>query len=292
MTNTESVKLSLLENSHAFVNEAALKAVAAQDDIRQWQFAILALVQSVELSLKAALKAIHPILVYENIDKPARVVTLHAALARLEEPLIGAITFSDKDKKRIQRASKMRNQITHADFELTGEYAAASFFELFGFVSDFQRRHLSSDLYEVIPTDTFYSLVAIQKAIKELVFRARERILEEKIDDDFVWSCPNCGEDTFVIENHADRCYACSFMETVIECPQCRKLCFESEVESFVDEIDTDYEEGRAVIYNSYGYSTFYACSKCLPKIKEAIQDEREREEMYRLEEEYNLRNA
>lgn len=292
MPSTESVNLSLLENSHAFVNEAVSKAVAAQDDVRQWQFAILALVQSAELGLKAALKAIHPILVYENVDKPARMVTLHAALARLENPLIGAITFSERDKNRIRRASKMRNQVTHADFELTGEYAAANFFELFGFVSDFQRRHLSSDLSEVIPPATFDALVAIRKAIEELVRRARDRIAEEGIDDEFVWACPNCGEDTFVIEDGADRCYACSFTEVVIECPQCSNLCFESEIESFIDDIDTDYEEGRTVIHNSYGYSAFDACSECLPKIKEAIQDERERDEMHRLEEQYHLRNA
>jgi hypothetical protein len=71
MPSTESVSLSLLENSHAFAKEAVSKAIAAQYDARQWQFAVLSLVQSAELSLKAALKAIHPVLVYENVPRRA-----------------------------------------------------------------------------------------------------------------------------------------------------------------------------------------------------------------------------
>lgn len=291
MSSNDSVNLSLLENSHAFINEAVSKAIAAQHDVRQWQFAILALVQAAELSLKAALKAIHPILVYQDVDQPVHMVSLHTALGRLENPLIGGVIFSDRDKKRIRRASQIRNQITHADFELTSEYAAANFFELFGFVSDFQRRHLSSDLSKVVPSVIFDTLLAIRKAIEELVRRARDRIAEEKIDSEFLWVCPNCGEDTFVIEDGADCCYACSFTEAVVECPQCKNFCFQSEIESFIDAIDMDYEAGRVIIFNSYGYSELEACSQCLPKIRRAIQDERERNEMHRLEEEYHLQN-
>jgi len=230
--------------------------------------------------------------VYENVDNPSRMVTIHVALTRLENPLIGAFTFSKKDKQRIHRASKLRNQVTHSDFELTGEYAASNFFELFGFVSDFQRRHLSSDLSDIIPAANFDRLVGIRRAIEELVRRARERIEEEKIDPEFIWACPNCGEDTFVIEDGADTCYACSCNERVIECPHCNDLCFEFELESFFDQIDTDYDEGRTVIHNSYGFFNFNACPTCLPRIKEAIQDERERDEMYRLEEEFHVRNT
>lgn len=292
MSNTQSVKLTLIENSHAFVREAVTKAIAAQDDIREWQFAVLALVQSAELSLKAALKQIHPVLVYENVDTPPRTVTLHAALDRLENPLIGAFTFSQRDKIRIRRASKVRNEMTHSDFELTGEYAAANFFELFGFVSDFQRRHLSVDLSVIIPTSDFEKLIGIRKAIEELFRRACKRIEEEKIDPEFIWTCPNCGEDTFVIEDGADTCYTCSCYERVVECPQCKKFCFHFSLVSFFDEIDSDYDEGNSIVHNSFGYSDFNACPACLPKIKETIQNEREHLEIYRLEEEYHLRNA
>ncbi|MFI4892153.1 MAG: hypothetical protein ACIAS6_03825 [Phycisphaerales bacterium JB060] len=292
MTSIESVTLSLHENSHAFICEAVSKAIAAQDDIRQWQFAVLALVQSAELSLKAALNAIHPILVYENVDKPSRTVTLHAALARLENSDIGAMTFSQRDKRRIDKASKSRNEMTHSEFELTSKYAAANFFELFGFVSDFQRRHLSCDLSEIIPAADFEKLIGIRRAIEVLVRRARERIQQEGVDSQQIWACPNCGEDTYVFDGDINICYACSCAEDVVECPQCKELCFGFELESFFNEIDSYFDEGQAVVHNSYGYKDFNACPACLPKIKETIQDERESNEMRRLEEEYYRRDA
>ncbi|EOW9192609.1 hypothetical protein ACOA8B_003550 [Vibrio cholerae] len=70
MTVNKSVKLSLLENSQSFLVEAVDKAIGAEDDVRHWQFAILNLVQSLELSLKLVLKNIHPLFIYENIDSP------------------------------------------------------------------------------------------------------------------------------------------------------------------------------------------------------------------------------
>ncbi len=290
MPSGESVSLSLLKNSHAFVAEAVSKVLAAQSDLRQWQFAVLCLVQAAELSLKAALLSIHPILVYDNIDNPTRMVSLHKALRRLEHLRIGAITFSARDERRIRYASQLRNRITHSDFALTQEYATANFFELFGFVSHFQRRHLSTDLSEIIPAAHFDALVKIRRALKELVRRARARIEEESIDEELIWVCPACGEETFVIQDGVDKCYACSHGERVVECSQCSQFCFESEVESFVEDLDTDYEEGRTVMHESYGYAQYDACPECLPNIRQDIQDQREGEEFYRLEEEYRLR--
>ena len=42
------MKLSLLDNSHAFMREAVSYAISAKDDAQKWQFAILNLVQSLE----------------------------------------------------------------------------------------------------------------------------------------------------------------------------------------------------------------------------------------------------
>lgn len=49
------LKLNVLENSQAFLIEAVSKAIVAENDARNWQFAILNLVQSLELSLKSIL---------------------------------------------------------------------------------------------------------------------------------------------------------------------------------------------------------------------------------------------
>lgn len=292
MSAPDSIDLSLLENSHAFLNEAVAKALVATTDIRHWQFAILNLVQSLELSLKAALRAIHPILVYEDIDSPKNSLSSIRAIQRLENPKIGGFTFSDRDKTRIRSAINVRNEVTHSDFKLTGQYAAAKFFEIFAFVSDFQRRHLNTNVADLIPSENFQQLIQIRRLLDELVLRAKMRIAEEQVDGWFVWACPNCGEDTFVIEDGADTCYVCSHDEPVIECAHCEQLNFKTDMESFFESLDTDYVEGRTVMYNSYGYSNFEACPDCVPKIRRDIQEQRAQKEFHRLEEEYYHKNA
>jgi hypothetical protein len=290
MPNSESIDLSLLENSHAFLKEAVAKALAASADIRHWQFAILNLVQSLELSLKAALKNIHPVLIFENIDGQKNTVSLTLALDRLEDPKIGNLTFSDVDKSKIRHAVRVRNQITHSDFAFTRQFAAAKFFEIFAFVSEFQRRHLGTKISNIIPSVDFGQLVKIRDLLVELAQRARGRIAEEKIDPGSVWVCPNCGEDAFVVADAADTCYACEYAEQVVECPHCSQLKFESEMESFVDDLDIDYDEGQFTVRNNYGYRDFQACPDCLRKIKEDVQRQRSDDEFRQLEEEYNYR--
>ena len=290
--STEPLHLSLIENSHAFLLEAVTKAVAATSDTRQWQFAVLNLVQALELSLKAALHGIHPALIYENIDNPKNTIGPIQALLRLANPKIGNLTFTNEDKVKIQHAVDIRNRMTHSEFQLTPAYAGAKFFELFAFVSDFQRRHLKVSVSEIVPTAEYTKLFQIQKLREELIARAEARILEENVASEAVWECPDCGADTFVIEDATDTCYTCSYSERVIECPQCSELNFESSLESFFGELDSSYDEGQTVLHNAYGYSSYTACVECLPRIKGDIRRRREEEDYHRREEEYYLELA
>jgi hypothetical protein len=177
--------------------------------------------------------------------------------------------------------------MTHSDFELTSEYAALKFFEIFAFVSEFQRRHLGTRVSDILPVSDFETLLQIRKLRDELIRRAEARIAEEKIDADFIWACPNCGADTFVIEDGADTCYVCSHSETVVQCPHCSEFNFYGDMQSFVDDLDIAQEEGQSVICNSYEYTDFDACPDCLPGIREDIQNQREQDELHLLEEEY-----
>ena len=63
----KNIKISLLENSHNFVDEALQKAVLAENEPINWKYAIFNLVQSIELLLKERLKREHSILIYQNI---------------------------------------------------------------------------------------------------------------------------------------------------------------------------------------------------------------------------------
>lgn len=279
MSNTTEIKLSLLENSHAFIREAVTYAVSANDDARKWQFAVINLVQSLELSLKSLLFNIHPILIFENIDNPKNTVGPIQALDRLSNSTIGNVSFSESERRKIQKAINLRNQMTHSEFILKPEYATAKFFEIFAFVVFFQASHLQKEIETIIPDESLSELLAIKKSVKELAEKARQRIINESIDSEFVFECPNCENDTFVIQDDINTCYTCRHTEEIFECKKCSNFFFEWQMEDFSNEIDTDYCEGRTIIHNNFGYDYYQACFECIDEIREDIAQQRAEDE-------------
>jgi len=267
MSEHKKISLSIIENAHAFLNESVEKALQAGDDIRHWQFAILHLVQSLELSLKSLLKEINEVLVYENIESPKQMVSVTRAIQRLEQPMIKGLNFGEGEKKKILKAIELRNKITHADFEFTELYAEKKFFELFAFVGYFQARYLRIEIDDIIPHKNLSSLVSIERSREELLKKALARIAEEAISNDLIWECPNCTEDTFVIEDNIDTCYLCRHTDDVVECPQCQEFLYEWELEYSGESIETHDEAGQ------------YACSSCMHGILEGIQQKMDSEE-------------
>ncbi len=280
---TRTKNLSLIDNSHSFMREAAAKAVAAQDDIHQWNFAIINLVQAVELSLKELLRRVHPVLVFEDIDAPRHTVSIGKALARIENHQILGISLSSEEKRKINKAIDLRNEIVHSEFEFRAEYAMAKFSELFSFISYFQARFLEIEMEDVIPTDLLRSVAEIRKCFLELRKKAEQRIVDEKIPDELVWVCPLCEEDTLVINDNRGVCYLCRDSGEIYECG-CGKSWYEHEVKSFSDLIEVD--EGEVLAPGEYSYVELAGCcSGCISEIREEIERKRT-EEMYELMEE------
>jgi Zn finger protein HypA/HybF involved in hydrogenase expression len=272
-------KLSLVENSHSFMSEAVKKAIAARDDVSQWPFAVLNLVQATELSLKELLRLQHPVLIFEDIDFPRNTLSITQALSRIENPHILGIIIPEGEKKKIINAVKLRNQITHFEFELTEEYAMAKFSEIFAFLVYFQGRYLKVEVEDILQEDLLQAVIEIEKCFSELRSKAIQRIHDEKISPEWVWECPHCGEDTFVIEDGRNVCFLCRKIEEVVECSHCRKFWFVHEIQVFFNQIASDYDEGQVHIYNDYGYSQYDACPECIGKIRDDI--ERKRAEEY-----------
>ncbi|RWX57202.1 hypothetical protein [Photobacterium chitinilyticum] len=280
MAINKSVKLNLLENSQSFLVEAVDKAIGAEDEVRHWQFAILNLVQSLELSLKLILKNIHHLFIYENIDNPKNTVSVTKTIERLSNPKIGNISFTENEKKGMKSAIKLRNQITHSEFELSVDHAQAQFFKVFSLIATVQRRHFDIQVEDILSVEAIESLVVIEKSKKILISNALQRVEDEGIEDHLLWTCPNCLSDTFVVHDEIDTCYVCTYTESVKQCPHCQELCFEEELESIHNSLDIDYCEGQAIIYNSYGYDDLMACSECATRIAQEIEERRAHEEM------------
>lgn len=288
MPKITKISISIEENAHAFLNEAVEKALQATEDIRHWQFAILHLVQALELSLKSLLQDINPVLIYENIENPKNTISAMKAIERLQQPLIKGLDFGSSDKLNMRKAIELRNKITHANFELTEQFAEKKFFELFAFVVHFQARFLQVEIEDIISEDNRLELIELDKSRQALLKKALNRIEEEAIPQKFILDCPSCSEGTFIAKDGINRCYLCTHTDSTTNCPHCDNLCFDWEMDSFESELDYGYEEGIDITHNDYGYSNFQACPDCLKEIISGIIKQRD-EEYYKIQQEHEM---
>jgi hypothetical protein len=137
-------KLTLIENSYNFLNQSLLHYRKASRNVHDWPFTILHITQSIELMLKHVLREIHPILVFEDVDRPKHTVTLEQALNRLTN---AGIAIDDKEKLNIARAANYRNQVVHYEFELNRFECKKIYAQLFEFVHFFHVKHLKMEIH-------------------------------------------------------------------------------------------------------------------------------------------------
>lgn len=144
-------KLSLIGNSYNFLNQALRHYRKTTRNVHEWSFALLHMTQSIELMLKQVLRETHPILVFENIDRPLRTMSLELALARLET--VAKVTVGEKEKLNIKRAGEYRNKIVHYEFELNKFECKKIFAQLFEFVHFFHHKYLEEEIHAHIARD-------------------------------------------------------------------------------------------------------------------------------------------
>jgi hypothetical protein len=140
--------VTLLENASAFINEAIRNGRRAKRKPRYWAFAILHLIQGLELLMKHVLQLEHPLFIFENIDNPKNTINLTLCLDRLKN--ISKIDIDEKEERVIKRASAQRNKIVHHEYDLNPDYYRSVFVELFEFVHYFYAKHLEGELHDRI----------------------------------------------------------------------------------------------------------------------------------------------
>lgn len=277
----KSIFISILDNSHAFFVEAVEKVVSAQDDIRSWQFAILHLIQSLELTFKEVLRRNHPVLIYEDIDRKKHTVSITKALERLKDPEIENLQLTKDELRGIDAAIKMRNELVHSEFHLTLQHAEANFFIVFNLLAEIQSKLLQCAITEIIPDKLLQKIIYIEKTRETLINQANELI--ENIDPKLIktWDCPECLANTFVayLDESEGSCFTCKCTKKLTQCAYCNHPYFEDEIESFLNALETDDFEGRTTIHNDFGYENYLACQKCTPRILEDIDRQRDEED-------------
>lgn len=169
------MNFKLLDNSYVFINESITNARRAKRIGSYWAFAILHLIQGLELLLKHLLEKEHSLLIYENIDNPRNTVTLTLALERLNS--ITSIEISESEQKIIRRASLLRNKIVHHEYELNTNYFRSVYLDLFEFTHYFHTKHLDGELHNHIIEKLWRTEAEFLAAFKEDSVTYRGKIL-------------------------------------------------------------------------------------------------------------------
>lgn len=225
----KTLELNLVENARSFVVEALAKAVAAEQDPVQWKFAILHVVQAIELSLKELLRQQHPVLVYKNVDKPADfTVSLEGALARLKN--VASFEPSADEMKALQFAAKVRNAIVHHEFKADPAELKPAFARLFGFLVDFHRDHCDFALDDQVSKSLWLDGVKIKEYGEELFLRAQARMKADQVENSVI-SCPKCGWRAISgLGDRAERCYVCQHVTQLDVCARCDSTVLSTDV--------------------------------------------------------------
>lgn len=244
--------MSLMENSLSFYAESISKAISAESTSTDWKFAILLLVQAIETCLKEVLYKHYPVLVYANIDNPQKTVDINLALNRIQN--ICKINLNQKDIDCIATASKIRNEIVHYTFDLPIEQVNSIYVKLAGFYSSFCLQVLKVEVFQKIDPDLLSCFIKLEKYSEELKSRALETIKKENVNEDDIWECRICGNDTFVIKDGINTCYLCHYSDNVEVCPECNSMVYEDEL--------TEIYTGNYKRIHTYTYF----CRRCTEK--------------------------
>lgn len=161
----KAVRMSLLENSYDFLNEALRSAERADEHEAAWKFAVLNLVQSIELLLKARLQAEHPSLIYERVEQGGKTVSLDQAVERITGA--ARLHLSRKEQRAIRKAREWRDAIVHHEFELPEYQVESVFVQLFEFVSSFHDEHTNfGELHSQIDSRLWHMEAALIEAFR------------------------------------------------------------------------------------------------------------------------------
>ncbi len=148
----QPIRMSLLENAYDFLNESLKKTIEAKDDPIAWKFAVVNVVQAIELLLKARLQAEHPVLIYQSVDKPTKTVSMSEAVSRITAA--ARIDLTQREQRSIRKAQQWRDAIVHFEFEMSSYEVESVYVQLFEFVVRFHDDHTDFGvLHETIRPD-------------------------------------------------------------------------------------------------------------------------------------------
>ncbi|AXP80980.1 hypothetical protein CJ739_1895 [Mariniflexile rhizosphaerae] len=238
------MEFDLNRNASNFINESLHCARRASKESDKYPIAIVLLIQGLELTLKFLLSKENEMLVYDNVDNPNinKTVGISAALNRLVS--FKVIDLEPSDKLRLEKTIKIRNQITHFQFNLNPKQAHSYYLRLFEFIHYFYSKYLSKDLHDIIQKEYWAFEAELLSEIKKSEYVHYHGITVHKnhpkdiiesqqydgleIDNEIFDRIPFGSETTFKIGN-SDLCGDCGVIKGFYhtdncdheQCPKC-----------------------------------------------------------------------
>ncbi len=282
MSSTDN---QLLESAKFFAAEAIRNALDANaKDASRWPLALLHVVTSLEHAAKALLAKQHPIFVREKMDADDRSVGLQSAFQRLQVREIYGLHVSDKDRKRVASAIKIRNGIAHGLNTSNPSATEAKFFEVFAYLRDFFQFHLNIKVLDLVDPSSAGQLLSIGKQIQEI----EKRALDNAQNEDATWLCPDCSKDFLVGREDKFLCLFCHWEEPHFSCERCSSPLPEHETFETQELFEWEFDEGRAIVVNDFEISERKVCEPCFDELQKEVEDVRRDLAILEAEEEYH----
>jgi len=190
------IEFNLLGNARDSL-ERAFELVAwgdQQQEARRLKQAVQAIAHAIELLLKERLRAVHPCLLWEQVDRypnlNARTVSAELAADRLQN--IGGLRFQASDLALLRSLRATRNAIEHYAWTTTKPEADAIVGRALEFAFHFAKTELSEDYldYSAHKDGTYAALVASNPEFQRATHARRSH--QEVLADPISPTCTFC----------------------------------------------------------------------------------------------------
>ena len=265
------VHLNLVENGLDFLLSAA-EAVQRDESPRSLKDAVLHVANGTELLFKARLAEEHWTLIFANPDEASheklaeeefRSVDFQRAMERLEK--IARVQLGKDTTTHLNNLRKFRNRLTHFTSYLDPAQAKSLVAKSMAFCVRFCEDHSK----ETLTVES--QLVEIHQLLGELQEFVDERMkrISEELEDAYVVECPECWQETVVIDGGVVYCKFCrqhvspqsiaaTYSEGEIEdCPEC------GEIQTFATVLYSNDIVGWSCYSCGQGGQNYHRCERC-----------------------------